>query len=179
MITEKMWVATENVLGHRPPDEEIEAAVERHKGTAPKVLRQTLKAKLAAFDHAGGRGVEFADEIDAIRTALACRKCPRPTIPAECYSDDHHVEVEFDAEPYFRGADDLSIVQLALCGWNGDYPADWVAQHFEESNSQVKRMFDYIEAHGGQGFECHVEEAGAVVWLRTNKPHLIPFVDPD
>lgn len=179
MITEKMRVATEDALGRRPPDEEIEAAVDRHKGTAPKVLRQTLKTKLAAFDHAGGRGVELADEIDALTTALVCRKCPQAVIPAECHSDDGHVEVDFDAEPYFRQADDLEIVQLALCGWGGDYPADWVADHFRDDNPEVKRMFEYIEIHGEQGFECHVEEAGAVAWIKANRPDLIPFTDSD
>lgn len=43
-------------------------------------------------------------------------------IKAEVHTDDHIYEVNFDAEPWFAQASDKEILEVAECGWGGDYP---------------------------------------------------------
>lgn len=107
-------------------------------------------------------------------------------IKAEVHSDDHNIEVEFDAVPWFQQATDDEILDLAGCGWGGDYPADAVARFFSDSNSvgdalnqDIAGLFDYLEIikndpfkEDQSGFECHVDEASAMKWLETNRPAL-------
>lgn len=98
-------------------------------------------------------------------------------IKAEAHSDDRIYAVPFDAEPWFKGAIDASIIQLEACGFGGDYGADVVAQ---DSRGRVKRlddMFNYIRLHNKGstnhiGFECHVNPEQAKAWLKANKPEL-------
>jgi len=74
-------------------------------------------------------------------------------IKAKAWSDDRNVEVEFDATPYFQQASALEILQLACCGWAGDYPADDVATYVaggEPSTGRggrpgLRRLFQYLE----------------------------------
>lgn len=102
-------------------------------------------------------------------------------IPAEVYSDDRIVEVNFDALPFFQQASAEELQQLAECGWGGDYPADQVAIHCADDNADVQRVFDYLgyrPRHYGEtvGFECHVEEAPALEWLKANRPEVYKSV---
>ena len=94
------------------------------------------------------------------------------TIPAEVHSDDFVYETSFDALPWFEQASDDEIVELAECEWGGDYPADDVARHFEDSDTDVAAVFNYA-ARTDNGFECHVEEEPAIKWLKANKPELL------
>jgi hypothetical protein len=106
-------------------------------------------------------------------------------IKAECHSDDRNVEVSFDATPWFKQASDKDILDLANCGWGGDYPADEVAEWMagDKGRRGVKRiaeMFKYLEIiHGdpskknAQGFECHVDEEDARKCLAENRPKLV------
>lgn len=48
-------------------------AIARYRNLYTDALRQQLAVKEAAFAAAGGRGVELADEIDAMRKALEAR----------------------------------------------------------------------------------------------------------
>ena len=97
------------------------------------------------------------------------------TIPAEVHTDDHKATAKFDALPYFMQASEEEIVELARCGFGGDYPADNVAEHMSDLNEQVGRVFTYLgfepENMGEKvGFECHIEEAPALAWLKANSP---------
>jgi hypothetical protein len=101
------------------------------------------------------------------------------TIPAECHSDDRVFEVAFDPLAWFEQADPEDIVELARCGWGGDYPADAVARFMAEQNGEVQALFDSLDRLGDlpshkdlRGFECHVEEEAALAWLRANRPEV-------
>lgn len=91
-------------------------------------------------------------------------------IKAEIHSDDRKIEVEFDAAAFFKQASDDELQKLADCGFRGDYPADDVG-HFEAGrNSEVQRVFDYLEITRDQGFEVVVDSDDASAWLRANRP---------
>ena len=94
-------------------------------------------------------------------------------IKAECHSDDRVREADFDAMPWFIQASAESIADLAACGWGGDYPADGVAQFMADHDESVLKMFQYLNLVSDQkdapGFECHVDEADAMAWLRDNR----------
>lgn len=98
------------------------------------------------------------------------------TVPAECHSDDHAVEVKFDATVWFKQATTKKIVELAECGWGGDYPADQVAQDMAGVNDEVKDMFTYVFARqkgrADVGYECHVNEDLAREWLKYHRPRV-------
>ena len=96
-------------------------------------------------------------------------------IKAECHSDDHAVEVTFDAVSFFKKASYEKILALAKCGWGGDYPADGVAIYMAGKNKEVEDMFTYVEARRKQadvGFECHVDNGEALCWLLKNRPRI-------
>jgi hypothetical protein len=101
-------------------------------------------------------------------------------IAAECHSDDHVVEVSFDAEPWFAQASDEQIISLANCGWNGDYPADEVAIFVAGINEAVQRLFTYLELVSHRkdhpGFECSVEVQSAIAWLAQYRPQLAAVI---
>lgn len=98
-------------------------------------------------------------------------------IHAETHPDDHAMEVEFDATPWFEQASPEEIVDLAECGWGGDLPADQVAEFFEESDEDVSAMFSYVHlrhktSRDGFGFECYVDSGDALEWIKANRPEL-------
>ena len=99
-------------------------------------------------------------------------------ISAEAHSDDHHVEVNFNAADWFETASDEAIIALAECGWGGDYPADAVADGLRTKETAV--LFDYIEtnpqmsfSHDTVGFECNVNESDARAWIAKYRPELL------
>jgi hypothetical protein len=55
-------------------DSEISEYVNKHAGSPLSRLREDERDKAAAFDRAGGRGAELADEIDSLRVAIAIRE---------------------------------------------------------------------------------------------------------
>jgi hypothetical protein len=94
-------------------------------------------------------------------------------VGAECHSDDHAVEVSFDAIPFLKQAKSKNIIALAKCGWSGDYPADEVAIYMAGQNKDIADMFKYIEIRNrisDIGFECTMNEEDAMAWLKKNKP---------
>ena len=98
-------------------------------------------------------------------------------IKAEIHTDDRKVEVTFDATPYFNQASDADIVALHDCGWGGDYPSDNVAIFCADINPEVAKLFNYLEIVRDQGFECNVDEASAILWLKENRKKLIRVGD--
>lgn len=95
-------------------------------------------------------------------------------INAVIRSDDGAVSVSFDASAWFEQASDSEIIELARCGWGGDYAADEVSQFF--SGTQTGKVFDYLENHPASetndaiGHETHVDMDEAVEWVIANRP---------
>ncbi|MDF0490398.1 hypothetical protein PX554_19910 [Sphingomonas sp. H39-1-10] len=101
-------------------------------------------------------------------------------VQASAHSDDYRIDVDFDAAPWFAQASEQDILELAQCEWGGDYPADSVALHMAEQNTELQRMFDYISIAGTErdpvGFECYVDGDDARAWLNQQRPHLLPII---
>jgi hypothetical protein len=101
-------------------------------------------------------------------------------IKAECWSDDKCIEVKFDATEWFKQAKDKHIIELAKCGWRGDYPSDNVAYFMADMNKDIQRMFDYINIRDQVidcGFECSVNEDDAMNWLTINRPNVAEKIE--
>ena len=97
-------------------------------------------------------------------------------IKAECHSDDHNIEVNFDATPWFKQATEKQIQNLDKCEWGGDYPADEVAIWMANHNKKIARMFSYLETIANdrskkdvRGFECHINKEDAARWIFKNR----------
>lgn len=97
-------------------------------------------------------------------------------VPAECHSDDHAVEVKFDAAIWLKRASTKKIIDLCRCEWGGDYAADQVAQDMAAVNEDIDLMFKYVFARKKSrediGYECHVQETEARAWLKKNRPRV-------
>lgn len=103
-------------------------------------------------------------------------------ITAETHSDDYAVEVDFDATPYFKQASDEDLARLIECGFEGDYPADWVAENLADTNPEIAAMFTYLEARNKAsrksiGFEVSVDPDEALAWLKQNRPSVFSHID--
>jgi hypothetical protein len=105
-------------------------------------------------------------------------------IKAQAWSDDHNVEVEFDAAPWFAQAADLDILKLAYCDWRGDYPADIVAEFMADDVADLAFLFRYLQTIAGDplkkdqgGFECAVQAGPAMAWLKRDRPALAAAID--
>lgn len=105
-------------------------------------------------------------------------------IKAECHTDDRNIEINFDATPWFEQATEEAILELARCGWRGDYPSDAVAEFMEDRNADVAFMFKYLHTINDDrckkdlgGFECSVNSADAHAWLHQNRPAWISLLD--
>jgi hypothetical protein len=98
-------------------------------------------------------------------------------VPAKAYTDDRVIEVSFDAATWFQAATDVEIVQLAQCGYGGDYPADNVAIALATENEDLAELHRYLErrvdTRNECGFECHVDPAAALAWITQHRPALL------
>lgn len=97
-------------------------------------------------------------------------------IRAEVHSDDFARTADFDATPWFLEASKGAIVELAECGWRGDYPADRVAQFIARQNPEVEKVLDYATLQSEMGFECSVNEADARAWLKENRKAVLAYL---
>ena len=100
-------------------------------------------------------------------------------IKAEVHSDDHAVEVDFDATLWFEQATEKQIEDLAITDFRFDYPSDDVAIFMAEHNEEIAGMFKYIEIRGRvetMGFGCSVEEDDAMKWIEANKPNMFELI---
>lgn len=93
-------------------------------------------------------------------------------IRAEVHTDDHRYEIKFDATEYFEQVPDEPLIRLAIAGWGGDYPADWVAQFYDGYDREITKMFRYLQTPDSPGFEVHVNEEDALKWIKKNRPDL-------
>lgn len=99
------------------------------------------------------------------------------SISAEVHSDDHVVEVAFNASPWFTQASAEQIAALARCDWGGDYPADAVATYMTDHIDGIKRMFTHLGLNQGMGFECHVSHVEAMAWLAAIRPEVHELIE--
>lgn len=103
----------------------------------------------------------------------------RNKIEAECHSDDYTFEIEFDCLSWFEQASDQEITDLIKCGYGGDNPADEVALFYEEDNEEISALMRVCrrsarsdDTRNPIGFECHINEGQAKLWIAINRPHL-------
>ena len=101
-------------------------------------------------------------------------------IKAKAWSDDHNVEVEFDATAWFEGAGNKEILDLAACDWRGDYPADAVAMFMADQVPGLAALFKYLEIIAKDplkkdlgGFECAVDAEQARQWIKEHRPNIL------
>lgn len=71
MITRAMLDAATEEMGHEVDEERVELAIDREGGGTVDEMRERLTYALDAFERAGGRGVDLAEEIDDLRILLA------------------------------------------------------------------------------------------------------------
>jgi hypothetical protein len=102
-----------------------------------------------------------------------------PPVKAECHTDDHKYEVDFDAAPYFTAATDEEIRALARADWCSSSESDAVAEFCAEGQERLEQLFDYLShaptmplSDDHVGFECTVDEQDAIAWLKANRPAL-------
>src|SRR5207245_1520159 len=71
-LTSDDFDAVEEALGREVDADEVRNALDEYKDYKDaKAVKKLLKQKETAFNAAGGRGVELADEIDKLRMVLA------------------------------------------------------------------------------------------------------------
>lgn len=100
-------------------------------------------------------------------------------VRAEVHSDDHAMKANFDAARYFRHAELGTLVELAACGWGGDYPADTIAQYFADTTGDVQDVLSYVTNKTQMGFECHVSEDDAARWVAAFRPSWLKVIWPN
>jgi len=101
-------------------------------------------------------------------------------IKAECHSDDHASEVEFDAVRWFENASETEILNVAAEDWKFGYATDEIAMDEAEHNENVTAMFAYIEVRGKvetMGFGCSVDSNDAMRWLKENRPEVFEKIE--
>ncbi len=87
-------------------------------------------------------------------------------IRATICSDDGIVKTEFDATKWFKQAEVKEILELAECGWGGDYRANKVAIYMGDRLDLD--VIGYAELAPGVGFEVHVDPDQARAWVAEN-----------
>jgi hypothetical protein len=101
-------------------------------------------------------------------------------IKACSWSDCRGIEVEFDATKWAEYASDEMLIDLAKCGFRGDYAADDVVIFMADFDDQASRLFKFIELVPRQpfsgetnGFECEVDREDLTTWVESNRPNLL------
>lgn len=117
VVNDQIREAVADVMGYIPENSAIRNAVAACDGCDTAALRDELRTLTAAFELAGGRGVEPAERIDALRIALAVRSVPPAAGPVkylDVYLDSGIcLEVPADLDPDtpegFRRMYDLAL----------------------------------------------------------------------
>jgi hypothetical protein len=91
---------------------------------------------------------------------------PPIVVHAYIISDDQDHRVDFDAGPWLMKASLNQLVDLAKCGYRGDYPADQVAQDLSRENSELDDFFGAVTC----GFEVIINPWDADHFLSVNRP---------
>lgn len=99
-------------------------------------------------------------------------------IRAEMHSDGYHATVLFDAEPWFRRAQDADIQALADADWGANDVPDKVVlfvkdvEGYEDIRSALA-VCEILSPPGTIGFDCHVHAPDALRWIQQHRPGLI------
>ena len=107
---EKVQAAVAEALGHAVDADAIREAVEHLKDVPTGALLARLKNTEADFAAAGGRGVDLADDIDAMRSALS--------VPGIKTDDQPCPSCGGDMLPHVLG--DIRTTLCEGCGWSPD-----------------------------------------------------------
>jgi prophage antirepressor-like protein len=101
-------------------------------------------------------------------------------IRATCHTADNVHCIEFDATPWFSGADAPSIIDLAQRGWASTAIADSLERRrgYERLHDLVeyaaKRLqSESLEDPTWETFECVVDGPEAMAWLEKNRPDVV------
>jgi hypothetical protein len=105
-------------------------------------------------------------------------------IHAFAWTDDHAVEVNFDALEWFKQASDDDILGLSRCNayeeyWGYDYPSDEVAIWTADINGALSDLFWYQQVSKKGGFECRVDVLDAMKWLKEHRPELATSIEEE
>jgi mono/diheme cytochrome c family protein len=100
-------------------------------------------------------------------------------IRASCHTADNALTLEFDATPWFRGADPQSIQHLAAQGWSSVWIAD--ALEARPGYEGLHQLVEYAATRLREGsledptwaaLDCVVDSADAKQWLAENRPEI-------
>lgn len=101
-------------------------------------------------------------------------------VRARAYRDDYAIDFEFNAAPWLAQASVEEIIDLARCGWGGDYAADAVAIESEAllqgtaEGDKLSALFALTSTEEDEGFECHLDHretaANLSTWLKQYRP---------
>ena len=69
--------AASSTLGYDVDEARVMQALRAFEGSDTVTLKHRLRERVEAFEAAGGRGVDLAEEIDDLRIALAARRVGR------------------------------------------------------------------------------------------------------
>ena len=105
-------------------------------------------------------------------SAPDCDMLDATPVLAEMRSDDEHVRLDTDVTAWLAEATDDQIVDLAACGFGGDYAADDVAYGLADEQQPVAAMLDHARSND-VGFEVHVDQQAATQWILANRRHLM------
>jgi hypothetical protein len=103
-------------------------------------------------------------------------------IPAECHSDDHAVQVAFDALPWFQSATDAQIEAVARDEWGPESTTDAIALFMESKCERVRFMFEYVHVRNqieDIGYGCTVDGEKALAWLKDNRSSAYELINRD
>lgn len=146
---------------------ELKRAIRHHNGSIELILKDS-DTEADQIPH-----LQVEDLLETIEDALPVVG----NVAAECWSDDHHIEVKFNAASYFAQASVQDILDLEQCEWSCDQPCDAVALWCENSNPDVERMFTYTRI-ADLGFGCSVDRESAFVWLQQYRSELFTDESP-
>lgn len=98
-------------------------------------------------------------------------------VPAGVWTDDHTIEVEFDAALWLKDASDKDVIALAECEWCQDYAADAVAEGVTKKYWKVSAFFSGLALINSvrnekSGFECGVDSEAAKEYLKEHRNSL-------
>jgi protein-disulfide isomerase len=106
-----------------------------------------------------------------------------PEVPAKFWTDDHQIEVEFDAQAYLAQAADEQLRAIHDVGFSGDYCTDAIAEFMAHKglNEDIAEGFTYLEALNKarrlrgdtMGFECSVDGEAFLRWMDQHKGPLL------
>lgn len=100
-------------------------------------------------------------------------------------SDCGQFSAKFDATKWFDRASKTEVVELARCGFSGDYGADEVARFMSDHDTKVAEFFRFLELVPRQpsgdtnGFECYVDVNDAKNWLEKHRPEWLDVFSED